>query len=65
MTDGVLLQERVADPLLMKYSVIILDEAHVSSKNMDFLIPLLRDTRKLRKDFRLVISRYCRSCLEI
>lgn len=41
MTDGILLWEIEADSLLMKYSVIIIDEAHERSVNTDILISLL------------------------
>ena len=38
MTDGVLLREAEKDPLLKKYSVIIIDEAHERSVSTDILI---------------------------
>lgn len=41
MTDGVLLKEVECDFLLLKYSVIILDEAHERSAYTDILIGLL------------------------
>jgi ATP-dependent RNA helicase DHX37/DHR1 len=41
MTDGILLREIEADSLLLKYSVIIIDEAHERSVNTDILISLL------------------------
>ena len=38
MTDGVLIREIQEDPLLLKYSVIVLDEAHERNVNTDILI---------------------------
>ena len=38
MTDGVLLAETRQDPLLKAYDVIIVDEAHERSLNIDFLL---------------------------
>lgn len=38
MTDGILLKEIQEDPLLLKYSVIVLDEAHERNVNTDILI---------------------------
>lgn len=49
MTDGVLLKEVEFDFLLLKYSVIILDEAHERSAYTDILIGLLSRIVQLRK----------------
>ncbi|MEP7162138.1 MAG: DEAD/DEAH box helicase [Candidatus Moraniibacteriota bacterium] len=56
MTDGILLREIKSDPLLSKYSVIMLDEAHERSVNIDFLLGLLKKILTLRADLRLVIA---------
>jgi ATP-dependent RNA helicase DHX37/DHR1 len=49
MTDGILLKEIQSDFLLSKYSVILLDEIHERSANMDILISLLSRIVKIRK----------------
>ncbi|KAH7715744.1 Pre-mRNA splicing factor ATP-dependent RNA helicase PRP22 [Aphelenchoides avenae] len=56
LTDGILVQELLGDPLLTKYSFIILDEAHVRSVNLDFLLPMLRMTLRRRGGISLLIS---------
>ncbi|MDD3823872.1 MAG: ATP-dependent RNA helicase, partial [Sphaerochaetaceae bacterium] len=38
MTDGILLMELKADPLLSHYSVMLVDEAHERSLNIDFVL---------------------------
>ncbi|PWA03210.1 hypothetical protein BB558_000633 [Smittium angustum] len=48
MTDGVLLRELCEDFLLIKYSVLVIDEAHERSLNTDILIGTLSRIIKLR-----------------
>ncbi|CAG7729660.1 unnamed protein product, partial [Allacma fusca] len=56
MTEGILIQEMMADPLLRSYSVIMLDEIHERTLNSDILMGLLRKIIKKRKDLKLVVS---------
>ncbi len=56
MTDGILLTEIRSDPLLRKYSAIIIDEAHERSLNIDFLLGYLRNLLPRRPDLKLIIS---------
>ncbi|MGM0462846.1 MAG: ATP-dependent RNA helicase HrpA [Fibrobacterota bacterium] len=56
MTDGLLLQEIAADRMLSNYSVVIVDEAHERSLNIDFLLGFLRRLILRRRDLKIVIS---------
>ena len=56
MTDGILLQELKLDPWLSKYSVIMVDEAHERSLNIDFILGLLKRILQERHDFKVIIS---------
>jgi len=48
MTDGILLREIESDALLLKYSVLIIDEAHERSVNTDILISIISRIIRLR-----------------
>ncbi|KAG8528098.1 uncharacterized protein KY384_007014 [Bacidia gigantensis] len=56
VTDGLLLREALADPLLSKYSVVMVDEAHERSLSSDILLGVLKKIRKKRPDLRIVVS---------
>ena len=56
MTDGILLQEMKLDPWLSKYSVLMIDEAHERSLNIDFVLGLVKRILRERKDFRVIVS---------
>ena len=56
MTDGILLQEMKLDPWLSKYSILVVDEAHERSLNIDFILGLLKRVMESRRDFKVIIS---------
>ncbi len=56
MTDGILLQALKSDPVLSEYSVIMVDEAHERSLNIDFILGLLKAILKTREDLKIIIS---------
>ncbi len=56
MTDGVLLAEFQHDRRLSKYDVIIIDEAHERSLNIDFLLGLLKSLCKKRPELKIIIT---------
>jgi pre-mRNA-splicing factor ATP-dependent RNA helicase DHX15/PRP43 len=49
MTDGMLLREAMSDPLMSRYSAVILDEAHERTLNTDILMGLLKEVEIMEK----------------
>ena len=56
MTDGILLNEIHRDRLLRRYDMVIVDEAHERSLNVDFLLGYLRRILPKRPDLKVVIT---------
>lgn len=56
MTDGMLLQEIKLDADLREYQVVVVDEAHERSLNIDLALGLLKQVLERRDDLRVVVS---------
>lgn len=50
MTDGILLRKIQFDPLLLEYSIVMIDEAHERSLNIDLCLGLIKDVNQRRYD---------------
>ena len=56
LTDGTLLQEMKGDPWLSRYSVILIDEAHERTLNIDFILGLVKGILPHRPELKIIIS---------
>ncbi|KAK8741612.1 hypothetical protein OTU49_002300 [Cherax quadricarinatus] len=56
MTEGLLVREMMADPLLRQYCVVMLDEVHERTLYTDIVLGLLKKILRRRKNLRLIIS---------
>ena len=56
MTDGILLAETQGDRFLEQYDVIILDEAHERSMNVDFLLGYVKRLLPRAPELRLIVT---------
>lgn len=54
-----LLREAIGDPLLKKYSIVILDEAHERTVNTDILFGIVKLAQKERNNQKLNPLKVC------
>ncbi len=56
MTDGILLMEARTDDTFSRYGMLVIDEAHERTLNIDFTLGLLHRALRKRPDLRVIVS---------
>jgi HrpA-like RNA helicase len=54
--DRLVLDELTEDPLLSKYSCLVIDEAHERTISIDVIIGLITNLLKQRQDFKVIVT---------
>lgn len=54
--DRIVLDELTEDPLLSKYSCLVIDEAHERTISIDVILGLIKELLMKRDDFKIIVT---------